>query len=87
MIEDLEGATSEPTRRPHVLALSGAIAAVSLALLVVLVPRSVLTIASGSTSIGSDPALGLHDDSTSTECAAGIGSNPPVHLVLDRSGR
>lgn len=42
MIEDLEGATVEPMRRRHVVALSGAVAAVSLALLFVLVaPREV----------------------------------------------
>ena len=36
MIEDLEGATSEPSRRTHVAALSAAVAAVSLVLLVAL---------------------------------------------------
>jgi hypothetical protein len=41
VIEDIEGATLEPTRRPHVFALSAAVAAVTLALLVVLlVPPS-----------------------------------------------
>jgi len=37
MIEDLDGATAEPSRRPHLVALSAASAAVSLALLVALV--------------------------------------------------
>lgn len=43
MIEDLEGATVEPARRGHVLALSAATAAISLVLLVALVvpPASV----------------------------------------------
>ena len=37
MIQDLEGATSEPTRRGHVLALSAAVATASLVLLFALV--------------------------------------------------
>jgi len=37
VIQDLDGATPEPTRRGHVVALSAAIAAVSLVLLVALV--------------------------------------------------
>ena len=37
MIQDLEGATSEPTRRGHVLALSAAAATISLVLLFALV--------------------------------------------------
>jgi hypothetical protein len=37
VIEDIEGATSEPTRRGHVVVLSGAVAIASLALLLTLV--------------------------------------------------
>ncbi len=29
----------------------------------------------------------LRNDLTSTQCAAGIGSSPPIHLVFDRDGR
>ena len=36
MIQDIEGATSEPTRRWHVVVLSGAVAALSLVLLAAL---------------------------------------------------
>ena len=46
MIEDLDGATVEPTRRGHLLVLSAAMAALALALLVALVvPPSVGTVA------------------------------------------
>ena len=40
MIEDIEGATSEPTRRRHVVVLSGAVATASLVLLFSLVAPS-----------------------------------------------
>ena len=38
MIEEIEGATSEPTRRRHVIVLSGSVAIASLVLLLTLVP-------------------------------------------------
>jgi hypothetical protein len=46
MIEDLEGATSEPVRRRHVLALSTAVATIALVTLVALVvPRERVAVA------------------------------------------
>ncbi|HUG07220.1 MAG TPA: hypothetical protein VMQ78_11810 [Candidatus Limnocylindria bacterium] len=117
MIEDLEGATIEPSRRRHVAALSAATAAVALVLFLALVtPRtpvdapSLAATPAPSPTDGtvvtfaapdrqwipvSDPRIsevrvnvGSPDYVTSTVCAAGVGSSPPVHLmVLDRTGQ
>ncbi|HUG05112.1 MAG TPA: hypothetical protein VMQ78_01060 [Candidatus Limnocylindria bacterium] len=119
MIEDLEGATIEPSRRRHVAALSAATAAVALVLFLALVtPRTpvdapmlaatpassptdgtVVTVTFAATDAqwirGPDPWIsevrvnvGLPDDVTSTVCATGVGSSPPVHLmVFDRTGQ
>lgn len=111
MIQDLDGVTTEPTRRGHVVALSAAVAAVSLGLLMALVvprmdtPPFAASSAAGPTDgrlviFGSDSpyvpsdrsgamvyAAPLRDGETSTECAAGIGSNPPIHLLFDHSGQ
>lgn len=111
MIQDLEGATSEPSRRRHVAMLSATATAVSLVLLMALVapaqrterPPLAASAAPSSTdsafvSFASDPMWlasdrggpfeeSMRDDGTWTECAAGIGSSPPVTLVFDREGR
>ena len=138
MIQDIDGATFEPSRRSHVALLSAATTAVALVLLVALYapgPRAdkpqvavipapsptdstVVTFASDSQWIwvpdqnselrvisevravsaaeGFDTAyagesafitLSPGHDATSTLCAVGIGSSPPVHLVFDRSGQ
>lgn len=107
MIQDLEGATSEPARRGHVAALSAAAATASLVLLVALLIRAphvdtgplaaapapsptagsmVITIVSGSRAT-LDQVTQLPDGMTSTRCAPGIGSSPPIHLVYDRTGQ
>lgn len=111
MILDLEGATTDPSRRTHVAALSASAAAVSLVLLIALfvpAPRSdvqqvaasaapsaarmTVTFASDSAgwAVGSGRVTydeALRNNETSTHCAAGIGSSPPIYLVFDRDGR
>jgi hypothetical protein len=108
MILDLEGVTSEPTRRRHVVALSAASAAIALALLSALftpAPRvgptplaasdapspASMTVFFASDSMtwirGGPFEESMRDAVASTVCAAGIGSSPPVHLVLDADGR
>jgi hypothetical protein len=61
VIQDLEGATPEPSRRRHVFALSGAVAAVSLVLLVALVLPPELgvapQVASPAASVGAARAI------------------------------
>ena len=50
--------------------------------------RTVVTFAGGPEWIRGGPfEESLRDAMTSTLCAAGVGSSPPVHLVLDGSGR
>jgi hypothetical protein len=102
VIQDTDGATSEPSRRRHVATVSASVAAAALLLLYVLLvptPRMLVGVCTGAaasscgeTVFTSDPTwtLGgqsLRDDVTSTECAAGVGSSPPVHLLFDRSGQ
>lgn len=106
MILDLDGATTEPSRRRHVAMLSAVAAAVSLGLLIALfapAPRTA-TAPLGAATTGSTARMVLsasgetafvrlgqiapqRDDETMSFCVAGIGSSPPVHLVLERSGR
>jgi hypothetical protein len=108
MILDLEGVTSEPTRRRHVVVLSAATAAIALVLLSALfapAPRTGPTLLAesavqspGSATVahalasttwirGGPFEESMRDAMASTVCAAGIGSSPPVHLVLDADGR
>ena len=49
--------------------------------------RMVVLSASDSTVVRLDQVAPLRAYETSTECAAGVGSSPPVHLVFDREGR
>ena len=107
MILDLDGATTEPSRRGHVATVSASVAAAALLLLYALLvpapPTGVLLpgAAPAPSPIGmtvwsaTDPMWirggpfdeSLRDAGMRTECAAGIGSSPPVHLVFDSSGR
>ncbi len=107
MILDLDGATTEPSRRRHVATVSASVAAAALLLLyAILVPAPrtgtpplaaapAPSAASMQMWSASDPTWirggpfeeSLRDAETRTECAAGIGSSPPVHLVFDSSGR
>jgi hypothetical protein len=93
MIEDIEGATTEPTRRGHVVVLSGAVAVVSLVLLLALVvPAPVSTSvqapapsarASLSVTFVSNPMAELPIDlSSAILCADGTRLNPPFRLVF-----
>jgi hypothetical protein len=94
MIEDIEGATSEPTRRGHVVVLSAATAAAALVLLVALVlPASITNTslrapapsarASLSVSFVSNPMAELPIDlSSAILCADGTRLNPPFRLVF-----
>jgi hypothetical protein len=106
VILDLDGATTEPSRRRHVATVSASVAAAALLLLYALlapVPRTPTPLAaapapspagvtvwsaSDMTSIRGGPfEESLRDVVTSTVCAAGIGSSPPVHLLIDAGGR
>lgn len=66
MIEDIEGATSEPTRRRHVVVLSGAVATVSLVLLFSLVapPELLMTRQAASPASSAGPAMMIVTGST-----------------------
>ena len=100
MIEDLDGANVEPTRRGHVFVLSAATAAVALALLAALVvPRSTDVDAplaaspsprgSGVTLIiSSNPLLNMRLDlSRTVVCADGTRLEPPYFISVDESNR
>ena len=105
MILDLDGATTEPSRRRHVATVSASVAAAALVLLLALFapPAHVTTppqsaspdpSAAGETVFSASDATtrvtydeALRNDVTWTQCAAGIGVSPPVHLVIDGSGR
>jgi hypothetical protein len=107
VILDLDGATSEPSRRRHVATVSAAVAAAALLLLYALLVPAPPTGTPSAASAAPSPATmtvffasdsmtwipggpfdeSLRDTVTSTVCAAGIGSSPPVHLVIDGSGR
>ena len=70
--------------------LSAAATAVSLILLFVLVepaPRTVTRASSVTAFVQSDQVAQQPYDWTISFCVAGIGSNPPVHLVLAPGGR
>jgi hypothetical protein len=93
VIEDIEGATSEPTRRRHVAALSGAMAAVSLALfLALIVPPSreaerpspePSPTASVTLTITSNPIRNVRLDLTlDSVCPDGTRLIPPYDLVF-----
>jgi hypothetical protein len=105
VILDLDGTTSEPSRRRHVATVSASVAAAALLLLYALLvpaprtgtlplaaapapsPASILVwSASDPTWIRGGPFEESLRDAVST-CAAGVGSSPPVHLVIDGSGR
>jgi hypothetical protein len=59
MIEDIEGATSEPARRRHAAVLSAASASIALALLVVLVgPLRVAKAPAASPTASTGPVVG-----------------------------
>lgn len=59
MIQDIEGATSEPARRGHVIALSAATAAISLVLLVALVvPLERVSVSPQATSLAPSASAG-----------------------------
>lgn len=74
MIQDLEGATTEPTRRHHVAALSAAVAAISFALLLALiVPPS---------REAAVPQAASHAPSTSPSLTL-IASNPRDNVYVD----
>jgi hypothetical protein len=97
VIEDLDGATPEPTRRWHVVALSAVTAALSLVLLMTLFmparlespPRAASPEASASPGprmIISSRAPITHarvDLSRATVCADGTRLNPPYFLSVD----
>jgi hypothetical protein len=108
VIEDLEGATSEPPRRRHVAALSAATAAVALVLLYLLLvpaPRrdtpplavspapsptngTVVTFAPGPLWLRSGQVSQIPEVVTMTPCLIAPGSNPPAQvMVFDRSGQ
>jgi hypothetical protein len=100
VIEDLDGATVEPTRRGHMLVLSAATAAISLILLVAIVapPATVSVVpqrASLSASPGPGPAmpivwgnppLGVNVKVVS-ECADGRPIDRPYYLVFEGNGQ
>jgi hypothetical protein len=93
VIQDIEGATSEPTRRRHVAVLSGAIAAVSLALFLALIaPPSRDTAAPSPApspntqrlTIVSNPLNQMRLDLTlDSLCPDGTRLIPPYHLAFD----
>lgn len=108
MILDLDGATTEPSRRRHVATVSASVAAAALVLLYALLVPAPHTGAPALPAVApvpspahmtvlsaSDPTWirggpfeeSLRDSAISTMCAAGNGSSPPVHLVIDASGR
>jgi hypothetical protein len=101
MIEDIEGATSEPTRRGHVVVLSAAVAAAALVLLVALVvpsrdapPQATSPSPSAGPSllvisVASNPLSRLPVDlSRTTVCRDGTWLTPPYFLAFDgRSGQ
>jgi hypothetical protein len=100
VIEDIEGATPEPTRRRHVVVLSGAVAIASLVLLLTLVvpapvdtaPHAVSLTPSASTgpvmNFAPNPLSQLRVDlSRTTVCSDGTRLSPPYFLMVDGSSR
>ncbi len=98
MIEDIEGATSEPTRRRHVVVLSGAVAVVSLVLLLILVaPAPVVTAPQADSPTPSESAGSVMnfatnpisrmrvDLSRTTMCSDGTRIGPPYFLSIEAS--
>ena len=96
MIEDIEGATSEPARGRHVVVLSGAVAIASLVLLLTLVvpapvgtlPQAASTAPSARagplTTFVSNSASQLRVDLTLVSwCADGTRLTPPFYLVFE----
>lgn len=97
MIEDLEGATTEPSRRRHVALLSAAVAAFSLVLLVVLIgppgiPSDVPYAASPSrgaapvttVTFSSNPISRMRLDLThEAACSDGTRLIPPYYISID----
>jgi hypothetical protein len=96
VIEDLEGATSEPTRRPHVVVLSGGVAIASLVLLLALVvPAPADPIVTGPTMFFQAGPPYFRSGTTSpsdvnvklvSECADGTQINPR-YLVFEGNGQ
>jgi hypothetical protein len=93
VIEDLEGATSEPSRRTHVAVLSAFVAAASLVLLFVLVAPPTLVGApphaaspsptpSFAMTVLSNPLINLPLDPRSSMCAAST-TWTPLQLAVD----
>jgi len=96
VIEDIEGATSEPTRRRHVAVLSGAVAIASLVLLLgLLVPAPVGTApqaASPAPSASTVPVAMFApntisrmrvDLSRTTSCSDGARIGPPYSISIE----
>ena len=99
MIEDIEGATSEPARRRHVIVLSGAVAIASLVLLLTLVvpaplaPARVDTVPYAASPAPSAAAVMMPapnlvsrmrvDLSRTTTCSDGMPIGPPYILSID----
>lgn len=97
MIQDLDGATLEPTRRWRVVVLSAATAAVSLVLLVALIgppmrfgepphaaSPSPSPRASFAMTVASNPLRNLPLDLTrSSVCPDGSLLTPPYHLIVE----
>jgi hypothetical protein len=95
VIQDIEGDTVEPTRRRHVVVLSGAVAALSFALLLVLVappsreaavqhaPSPVASPGASSTlTIASNPMNTVYVDLANTSlCPNGSSSSTPSYVV------
>jgi hypothetical protein len=100
VIEDIEGATSEPTRRLHVVVLSGAVAIASLVLLLALVvpaPVSTLPLAAAPAPTASagtvvnfapNPISQMRVDlSRTTVCSDGTRLSPPYFLMMEGTTR
>jgi hypothetical protein len=100
VIEDLDGTAAEPSRRRHVAALSAAVAAISIALLLALiVPRSPEAAApqaavspapspslSSTLTMSSNPMRNVFVDLTRTSmCPDGMLLAPPYLLAFDDS--
>ncbi|HUG05113.1 MAG TPA: hypothetical protein VMQ78_01065 [Candidatus Limnocylindria bacterium] len=98
MIQDLDGAVSEPTRHPHVVALSAATAVVSLVLLFALIaPPAHFGATPQAASLAPSPrgyemtvvGTPLHhlrlDLTRDSVCPDGTRSIPPYALVSDAS--
>jgi hypothetical protein len=98
VIEDVEGATLEPTRRGHVVVLSGAVAIASLVLLLALVVPAPVVPTPQAASPAPSPSAGTVmmfapnpisrmrvDLSRTTVCSDGTRLQPPYFLSIDGS--